>query len=117
MGFTLPIDATIWSVFPHMHLLGKEMKISAKLPSGEDKPLVWVNDWDFNWQETYRYKEPVHLPKGTHISLVAVYDNSERNPRQPTHPPAPVHWGEQTTDEMCIGFLQYTVDVEKLAAK
>ena len=117
MGFTLPIDATIWSVFPHMHLLGKEMKISAKLPGGEDKPLVWVNDWDFNWQETYRYKDPVHLPKGTHISLVAVYDNSERNPRQPTHPPAPVHWGEQTTDEMCIGFLQYTVDVEKLAAK
>lgn len=116
-GLTLPVNATVWSVFPHMHLLGKEMKMTATLPNGEEKPLVWVNDWDFNWQETYRYKEPVSLPKGTHVSLVAVYDNSERNPRQPTHPPALVHWGEQTTDEMCIGFLQYTIDVEKLAAK
>jgi hypothetical protein len=116
-GFTLPVDATIWSVFPHMHLLGKEMKLTAQLPTGGEKPLVWVNDWDFNWQETYRYKQPVHLPKGTHISLVATYDNSERNPRQPTHPPAAVTWGEQTTDEMCIGFLQYTIDLEKLAQK
>lgn len=116
-GLTLPTDATIWSVFPHMHLLGREMKITATLPGGTEKPLVWVNDWDFNWQETYRYKAPIHLPKGTHIALVAVYDNSERNARQPTHPPALVHWGEQTTDEMCIGFLQYTIDVEKLAAK
>ncbi len=116
-GLTLPIDATIWSVFPHMHLLGREMKLTAKLPDGTDKPLVWVSDWDFNWQETYRYKEPVHLPKGTHISLLAIYDNSEHNPRQPTHPPALVTWGEQTTDEMCIGFLQFTVDTEKLATK
>jgi hypothetical protein len=117
VGFTLPVNATIWSVFPHMHLLGREMKITATLPDGVAKPLVWVNDWDFNWQETYRYKTPVHLPKGTRVDLVAVYDNSERNPRQPTHPPALVHWGEQTTDEMCIGFLQYTIDVEKLASK
>lgn len=117
VGFTLPVNATVWSIFPHMHLLGREMKITATLPGGAEKPLVWVNDWDFNWQETYRYKEPIHLPKGTHISLVAVYDNSERNPRQPTHPPALVHWGEQTTDEMCIGFLQFTIDVEKVALK
>jgi thiol-disulfide isomerase/thioredoxin len=117
-GLTLPVNATVWSVFPHMHLLGREMKITATLPNGGgDKPLVWVNDWDFNWQETYRYKQPVSLPKGTHINLTAIYDNSERNPRQPTHPPALVRWGEQTTDEMCIGFLQYTLDVEKLAAK
>jgi len=116
-GLNLPVNATVWSVFPHMHLLGREMKITAKLPGGEVKPLVWVNDWDFNWQETYRYKTPVQLPKGTRIDLVAVYDNSERNPRQPTHPPAPVHWGEQTTDEMCIGFLQYTIDIDKVAAK
>ena len=117
VGFTLPVNATIWSVFPHMHLLGKEMKIKAELPGGKETPLVWVNDWDFNWQETYRYKQPVHLPKGTHISLVATYDNSERNPRQPTHPPALVTWGEQTTDEMCIGFLQFTIDAEKVAVK
>lgn len=116
-AINLPVNATVWSVFPHMHLLGREMKITAKLPGGEEKPVVWINDWDFNWQETYRYKEPLHLPKGTRINLVATYDNSERNPRQPTHPPAPVTWGEQTTDEMCIGFLQYTIDVEKVAAK
>lgn len=116
-GLTLPVDATIWSVFPHMHLLGREMKITAKLPSGEEKPIVWVNDWDFNWQETYRYKEPLSLPKGTRVSLIATYDNSERSPRQPSHPPALVTWGEQTTDEMCIGFLQYTLDRERGAVK
>jgi hypothetical protein len=109
---TLPADLTVYNVSPHMHMLGREMKITATLPDGTVKPMVYVNDWDFNWQETYRYKEPLKLPKGTKVDMVAYFDNSEKNPRQPSHPPKEVTWGEQTTDEMCIGFFGFTVDAE-----
>jgi len=113
-SLTLPVDVHVWTVFPHMHMLGREMKMTATLPNGKTLPMVWVNDWDFNWQESYHYKEPLALPKGTRIDLVAVFDNSERNPRQPSHPPKEVFWGEQTTDEMCIGFFTATADQEHL---
>lgn len=103
-------DTEIIAVSPHMHMLGREMKLTATLPDGSRQPLVYINDWDFNWQETYRYKKPIRLPKGSKIDLFASYDNSEKNPRQPSHPPVPVRWGEATTDEMCIGFYIYTMD-------
>jgi hypothetical protein len=79
------------------------------LPDNSQVPMIYINDWDFNWQETYRYKKFLRLPKGTRLELTALYDNTEQNPRQPSHPPKRVTWGEQTTDEMCIGFFQYTV--------
>lgn len=110
----LPDDAQLWSIFPHMHMLGKEMKVTAKLPDGSEKVLIWINDWDFNWQATYFYKEPIRLPKGTRIELIAVYDNSSSNPRQTSHPPVTVRFGEQTTDEMCFAFLGLTFDRERL---
>lgn len=103
-------ETEIIAVMPHMHMLGREMKLTATLPDGTQKSLIYINDWDFNWQETYRYKEPLQLPKGTRLDLLAYFDNSEKNPRQPSHPPLRVTWGEQTTDEMCIGFYQFTVD-------
>ncbi len=100
----------IWAVMPHMHMLGKEMKMVATLPDGQQIPLIYINDWDFNWQDLYRFKNPIALPKGSRIDVTAVFDNSEQNPRQPSHPPRLVRWGEQSTDEMFIGFFQYTVD-------
>jgi peroxiredoxin len=109
-SLTLPADITLRTIFPHMHLLGKEMKVTATLPDGITKPLIYVNDWDFNWQETYEYKEPIKLPKGTRVDMVAIYDNSESNPHQLIHPPRPVTFGEQTTDEMCFAFLGFTFD-------
>ncbi len=111
----LPMDVHIRTVFPHMHLLGREMKVTATLPTGETKPLIYVKDWDFNWQETYLLREPMALPKGTRIDVAAVFDNSDRNPRQPSHPPHEVHWGEQTTDEMCLAVLGFTIDNQKLS--
>jgi thiol-disulfide isomerase/thioredoxin len=113
---TLPVDVHMWSIFPHMHMLGHEMKVTATLPNGTVKPLVWIKDWDFNWQATYLYREPLALPRGTKLRLVAVYDNSERNPRQTAHPPRLVRFGEQTTDEMCFAFFGVTVDGENLSA-
>src|SRR5206468_3140566 len=69
--------------------------------------LIRIDDWDFNWQGQYPFKERMKLPKGTTIHLEATYDNTAENPNNPNEPPADVKWGEQTTDEMCVAFLQY----------
>jgi hypothetical protein len=108
-------DVTLLQIMPHMHLLGREMTVTARLPDGTEKKLVRVPDWDFNWQTTYRFKEPVKLPRGTVLHLTARYDNSEGNPHNPSKPPRWVTRGEGTTDEMCIAFLFYTVDSENIA--
>ncbi|HEX5323402.1 MAG TPA: hypothetical protein VFW40_06415 [Capsulimonadaceae bacterium] len=113
---TLPVltNITVLGVMPHMHLLGHDMTVTASLPDGAKQTLVHVPDWDFNWQTIYMYKHPLHLPKGASIDLVAHYDNSEGNARNPNIPPKLVTWGEQTTDEMCIAFVFFTVDAEHL---
>ena len=97
-----PVYAT--SVAPHMHLLGKEMKVVATMPDGRVEPMVWIKDWDFNWQGSYQFKQPMHLPAGTKVEVVSYFDNSSDNPNNPNSPPKPVGWGEKTTDEMCIAF-------------
>lgn len=113
---TLTSDQHILAVTPHMHLLGREMKVWATLPDGTEKPLVWIKDWDFNWQMTYFLKEPLAAPKGTRIHMVAYYDNSSKNLRNPNRlHPKPVGWGESTFDEMCIAFVTATRDDEHLA--
>ncbi len=76
--------------------------------------MIKIDHWDFNWQATYEFETPVTLPKGTQLELLAHFDNSKGNPRNPSNPPIEVHWGEQTTDEMCIGFLHLTRDDEHL---
>ena len=115
-SLTLPqgMDVHVWAVSPHMHMLGRQMRLTAALPNGAGKPMIWINDWDFNWQDSYWYRRPLALPAGTKVDMLAVFDNSEQNPRQPSHPPKEVFWGEQTTDEMCIGFFQYTFDKQHL---
>jgi hypothetical protein len=107
---TLPVDLTLSSVFPHMHLIGKEMKITATLPDKSTKPLIWIKDWNFYWQDSYVYQEPVHLPKGTRIDVEAYYDNSAQNPFNPSSPPKRVLFGNDTTDEMCFALFQGVAD-------
>jgi hypothetical protein len=113
-GMPIFSDITVLGVTPHMHLLGKSMKVTATLPDNTQKQIVNVPDWDFNWQISYVFKEPMKLPAGTKLSLVAHYDNSPKNPHNPNTSPRDVTWGEQTTDEMCIAFLGYTRDDENL---
>jgi hypothetical protein len=100
-SLTLPADMKALFVGAHAHYLAKEMKATATLPDGTTQPLLWIQDWDFNWQDRYIYKTPVALPKGTRIDVRLVYDNSADNPRNP-NPSAPkrVTWGEQSFDEM-----------------
>jgi hypothetical protein len=102
------------TITPHMHLLGREMKVTATYPDGAVRPLIHIDDWDFNWQGNYTFAQPVPLPAGTRIDMVAVFDNSADNLRQPSRPPRPVSWGEGTTDEMAIVFLGITADRERI---
>ncbi|HEX3654307.1 MAG TPA: hypothetical protein VHV55_00800 [Pirellulales bacterium] len=102
---TLPIDMEAMWIFPHMHMIGRQIKVTAQLPDGRLQPLLEIDDWDFNWQDLYQFAEPVRLPKGTEITLDGVHDNSADNPLNPSDPPKRVKWGEQTFDEMSIAFL------------
>jgi hypothetical protein len=97
---TLPADMKAIYVGAHAHYIAKEMKATATLPDGTTQPMLWIQDWDFNWQDRYFYKSPVVLPKGTRIDVRLVYDNSADNPRNPSDTPRRVLWGEQSFDEM-----------------
>lgn len=101
MSFTTPVELDLLNVTPHMHLIGTEMKVTATLPDGEVRSLVWV-DWDFNWQDQFEYSAPQKLPPGTRLDLEAYFDNSSGNPANPNSPPVRMSLGEMTTDEMCI---------------
>jgi hypothetical protein len=99
-SFVIPIDVKAFSVAAHAHYIGKEMKLTATLPGGAVKTLLWIKDWDFSWQERYRFKDFVDLPKGTRLDTFISYDNSAANKRNPSRPPVRVTWGEESTDEM-----------------
>lgn len=105
-------DSYLYSIMPHMHLIGETMSVTATLPDGQTLPLIKINDWDFNWQTIYRYKDLHYLPAGTLVSVEATFDNSDANPNNPNHPPKPIGWGEKTTDEMCIAFLSLVLESE-----
>ena len=104
----LHTDAVLHSILPHMHLLGKRTKVTMTPPGGEPVVLVDIPVWDYKWQETYWFKEPIHAKAGTKIEIEAVFDNSSANPYNPSSPPRDVKVGEQTTDEMLFGFLGAT---------
>ena len=104
--FTLPVDLDLYTVQPHAHNLAREIEGFATLPDGTQKPLLYVRDWDFNWQDVYRYASPVFLPAGTTVSARWNYDNSEGNPRNPNRPPKRVTFGQRTSDEMAELWFQ-----------
>jgi hypothetical protein len=105
-AYVVPMDLQAFSITPHMHLLGKDVKVTATRPDGVVVPLIEIKKWDFNWQESYHFAKMIDLPKGTRIESVVHFDNSEANPNNPSHPPKLVTWGEQTTEEMCITFME-----------
>src|SRR5258708_2535940 len=105
-SFTTPVDVEGLAVGGHAHYLAKDMQAVATLPDGSKQWLLWIKDWDFSWQDQYQYKKPMPLPKGTRIDVAITYDNSAENPRNPSHPPKRVKWGEQSFDEMGSVTLQ-----------
>lgn len=109
-GMHFPNDFTLHSIMPHMHMLGKEIKVVMRPPEGDPVTLIHIKDWDYNWQETYFLKEPLLVKAGTRFEVEAIYDNSSKNPNNPFNPPRRVFFGEQTTNEMCFVFLGVTSD-------
>ncbi len=104
---TLPHDATLLSLFPHMHLRGKRFEYDIVKPDGSIETLLRVN-YHFHWQLSYRLAEPRLLKAGTRLRAVAWYDNSRNNPHNPD-PDATVTWGDQTYQEMMVGFFDVAV--------
>ena len=98
--YVVPVDVDLFAVQPHAHNLARRMEATATLPDGATRWLIAIGDWDFRWQDVYRYARPVALPKGTTIAMRYTYDNSIENVRNPHRPPSRVVWGQNTTDEM-----------------
>jgi peroxiredoxin len=101
---TLPSDAQILAFMPHMHLRGKSFLYEAVYANGKRETLLDVPKYDFNWQTAYRVEQPLKFPKGTKIHAVAHFDNSTDNLNNP-NPKRIVFWGEQTYEEMMIGYF------------
>ena len=112
-SFTFPEDIHIVSFMPHMHVRGKDFIYRLVYPDGTSKVLLNVPRYDFNWQLVYFLKEPVAAPKGSRLECVAHHDNSTGNKYNPD-PSKEVRWGDQTWEEMMIGWLDYTIDSQDL---
>ena len=104
--YKLPVDLHALAILPHAHYLAKEMQGWATLPDGTKQWLIWIKQWDFNWQTDYRYATPIYLPKGTTLQMRFTYDNSTNNVHNPHHPPKAVTYGPQSTDEMAELWIQ-----------
>ena len=98
--FTVPVDVDAIDIIPHAHYVCKDMLGYAVLPGGARRTLIHIPDWNFNWQDQYRYPTPLRLPAETRIEMEFTYDNSDQNPRNPNNPPKRVVYGPATTDEM-----------------
>lgn len=110
-SFTLGAEAKLVSLLPHMHLRGKSFEYTAIYPTGEKEKLLSVPKYDFNWQLWYELAEPKVLPAGTRIDCIAHYDNSPNNPANPD-PKAKVRNGEQSWDEMMLGFFDVAIKAD-----
>ena len=106
---TFSEDVKVWSMHPHMHLRGKDMTYTATYPDGRSEIVLRVPQYDFGWQTDYWLAEPLVLPKGSKLHVRAHFDNSPANRANPD-PKATVRWGDQTWEEMMIGFFTYTVE-------
>ena len=103
---TFTKDIYITSLTPHMHYRGKSMKIVAAYPDGHKQTLLYVPEYNFNWQITYRPVEPIHLPKGSRVEIEAHFDNSRNNPLNPD-PSKVIRWGSASENEMMDGWVEF----------
>ena len=106
-------DITLYAMSPHMHLRGKSLKWVVTYPDGHEQTILDVPKFDFNWQINYELAEPLHIPAGSKIAGIGVYDNSLKNKWNPG-PQLEVFWSEQSWDEMYQPFTEYSVDSQNL---
>jgi hypothetical protein len=112
-SFQFTEDVHIHMFMPHMHVRGKDFEYKLVYPDGKEKILLRVPKYDFNWQLSYFVKEPIAVPKGSRIECLAHHDNSANNKFNPD-PTITIRWGDQTWEEMMIGWIDYTVDSQDL---
>jgi tetratricopeptide (TPR) repeat protein len=105
-AYELPVDVELLAIHPHAHYRARDIRATADLPDGTRRWLLHIDDWDFNWQDVYRYATPIPLPRGTVVRMVYTYDNSAQNPRNPDRPPRRVIFGQNSADEMGDLWLQ-----------
>jgi len=104
----VPFGVSLIGIAPHAHLLGKSYKVFATSPNQQDTiPLINIPEWNFNWQGLYAYPNPKHIPAGYKVHCIGTFDNTSSNPVNPNDPPQYVWWGESTTDEMYLCYLQF----------
>ena len=108
-SYVVKEDIRMTSLMPHMHVRGKDFQYSVVYPDGRQEVLLKVPRYDFGWQLSYQFATPLQLPKGSRIECVAHFDNSANNKFNPD-PTKEVRWGDQTWEEMMIGWFNYTVD-------
>lgn len=104
---------TLYGMSPHMHLRGRSLKWIVTWPDGREETILDVPKFDFNWQIHYELETPLHLPAGSKITAIGIYDNSTRNRWNPG-PHLPVYWAEQSWDEMYQAFTEYTIESQDL---
>lgn len=114
-SFEVAKEVTLASVHPHMHTRGKDFEYRLVFPNGETRTILRVPVYNWHWQLWYNLEEPIVLPKGTKIECTAHFDNSKDNPENPD-PTKTVIWGQQSWDEMMVGFFNLVYDA-KMPAK
>lgn len=101
----VPADTHVLAYMAHMHVRGKSFRFEMISPDGVTETLLDIPHYDFNWQLRYDYREPKVIPAGSQVKVTAVFDNSDKNPANPD-PSRTVHWGQQTFEEMMIGYVE-----------
>jgi hypothetical protein len=96
----VPFAVSLYGIAPHCHKLGTHWTVYAVTPQNDTINLIKINDWDFNWQGAYQFKQLLKIPAGSVLHAFAGYDNTTNNPSNPNSPPQTVTWGEGTSDEM-----------------
>ncbi|MEK6405982.1 MAG: hypothetical protein AABN34_03355 [Acidobacteriota bacterium] len=101
LSFTTPGDTEAIAIRPNVHPLVVSLQATAYRPDGSEEVLIWTRGYQFDWEPTYYFKQPVALPKGTRVEVIAYFDNSEDNQNNPSNPPKSVRWSELTADPLC----------------
>ncbi|MEQ1907240.1 MAG: tetratricopeptide repeat protein [Vicinamibacterales bacterium] len=116
-SYRLPVAAELLAIQPHAHFRAREVSASAQLPDGSIRQLLHIASWDFDWQDQYRYADPVRLPAGSVLRMTYRFDNSASNPRNPDFPPRRVRWGQNSNDEMGDVWFQLVAPDERTRAR
>lgn len=117
MDYEVRKDMSLISIMPHMHFIGKSFLAYAITPTDEKIPLIKIDNWDFNWQTTYQFRNLIQIPAGSRIRVEAKFDNTSENPMNPNNPPRDIGYGWNSTDEMCdlvIYYLDYETGDEDI---